>query len=38
MLLDLSVIPLGRGRSIGADIVDLVNIIDASGLDDRLSS
>jgi len=29
---------LGRGRSIGADIVDLVNIIDASGLDDRLSS
>jgi uncharacterized protein YqgV (UPF0045/DUF77 family) len=35
MLLELiiSVIPLGRGRSISADIVDLVKIIDASGLD-----
>jgi hypothetical protein len=30
MLLELSVIPLGRGRSISADIVDLVKIIDAS--------
>ena len=38
MLLELSVIPLGRGRSIGADIVDLVRIIDASGLDYRLTA
>ena len=34
MLLELSVIPLGRGRSISTDIVDLVKIIDASRLDD----
>ena len=38
MLLELSVIPLGRGRSINADIVDLVKIIDASGLDYRLTA
>src|SRR5437870_10811234 len=38
MLLELSVIPLGRGRSISADIVDLMKIIDASGLDYRLTA
>lgn len=38
MLLELSVIPLGRGRSISADIVDLVRIIDASGVDYRLTA
>jgi uncharacterized protein (TIGR00106 family) len=38
MLLELSVIPLGRGRSISADIVDLVKIIDGSGLDYRLTA
>ncbi len=38
MLLELSVIPLGRGRSISSDIVDLVKIIDASGLDYRLTA
>lgn len=38
MLLELSVIPLGRGRSISADIVDLVKIIDASELDYRLTA
>ena len=38
MLLELSVIPLGRGRSISADIVDLVRIIDTSGLDYRLTA
>ena len=38
MLLELSVIPLGRGRSISADIVDLVRVIDASGLDYRLTA
>jgi uncharacterized protein (TIGR00106 family) len=38
MLLELSVIPLGRGRSISADLTDLVKIIDASGLDYRLTA
>jgi uncharacterized protein (TIGR00106 family) len=38
MLLELSVIPLGRGRSISADIADLVKIIDESGLDYRLTA
>lgn len=38
MLLELSVIPLGRGRSISADLADLVRIIDASGLDYRLTA
>ena len=38
MLLELSVIPLGRGRSISADIADLVKIIDTSGLDYRLTA
>ena len=38
MLLELSVIPLGRGRSISADVADLVRIIDGSGLDYRLTA
>ena len=38
MLLELSVIPLGRGRSISADVADLMRIIDASGLDYRLTA
>jgi uncharacterized protein (TIGR00106 family) len=38
MLLELSVIPLGRGRSISSDVADLVKIIDASGLDYRLTA
>jgi uncharacterized protein (TIGR00106 family) len=38
MLLEMSVIPLGRGRSISADVADLVKIIDASGLDYRLTA
>jgi uncharacterized protein (TIGR00106 family) len=38
MLLELSVIPLGRGRSISADVADMVRIIDASGLDYRLTA
>jgi uncharacterized protein (TIGR00106 family) len=32
------VIPLGRGRSISADIADIVKIIDAIGLDYRLTA
>jgi uncharacterized protein (TIGR00106 family) len=38
MLLELSVVPLGRGRSISADVADLVKIIHASGLDYRLTA
>ena len=37
MLLELGVIPLGRGRSLSADIAELIKIIDASGLDYRLT-
>ncbi len=38
MLLELSVIPLARGRSISADLADLVKLIDACGLDYRLTA
>ena len=38
MLLELSVIPMGRGRSISADLADLMKLIDASGLDYRLTA
>ncbi len=38
MLLELSVIPLGRGRSISADIADVLKIIDLSDLDYRLTA
>jgi uncharacterized protein (TIGR00106 family) len=38
MLLELSVLPLGRGRSISTEIADLVEIIDTSGLDYRLTA
>jgi Thiamine-binding protein len=38
MLMELSVIPLGRGRSTSADVADLVQIIDASSLDYRLTA
>ena len=38
MLLELSIVPLGRGRSISADVADLVKIIDASSLDYRLTA
>lgn len=37
MLMELSVIPLGRGRSISADVAEVVKIIDASGLDYRVT-
>lgn len=36
--MELSVVPLGRGPSIGADIADLVKLIDSSGLDYRLTA
>ncbi len=38
MLLELSVIPLGRGRSLSQDIAEAVKIVDASGLDYQLTS
>lgn len=38
MLMELSVIPLGRGRSLSADLADLMKIIDSSGLDYRLTA
>ncbi|HVB98170.1 MAG TPA: MTH1187 family thiamine-binding protein [Candidatus Dormibacteraeota bacterium] len=38
MLMELSVVPLGRGPSVGADIADLMKIIDASGLDYQLTA
>ena len=33
MVMELTIIPLGRGRSISGDIADLVKIIDGSGRD-----
>ena len=38
MLMEISLIPLGRGRSISGDLADAVKIIDASGLDYRLTA
>lgn len=38
MLLELNILPLGRGRSISNDIADVVKIIDASGVDYRLTA
>jgi len=38
MLLELNILPLGRGPSIGSDIADLVKIIDASGVDYKLTA
>jgi uncharacterized protein (TIGR00106 family) len=36
--MELSTIPLGRGRSLSADVADVVKIIDGSGLDYRLTA
>ncbi len=38
MLLELNILPLGRGRSISGDVADVVKIIDASGLDYKLTA
>ncbi len=38
MLLQLSIVPLGRGRSISPDVADVVKIIQASGLDYRVTA
>ena len=37
MLMELSIIPAGRGRSVSAEIAEVIKIIDASGLDYRLT-
>jgi len=38
MLMELRVEPLGRGRSVSADLADVLKIIDSSGLDYRLTA
>ncbi len=38
MLMELSVVPLGRGPSVSEDLADLLKLIDASGLDYRLTA
>ncbi len=38
MLLELTVIPLGGGRSISSDIAGLVELIDRSGLDYQVTA
>ena len=38
MLLELSVIPLGRWRSISADVADMAKVIEASHLHYRLTA
>ena len=38
MILELTIIPLGRGRSISGDIADLVKIIEGSGQDYRMTA
>lgn len=38
MLMELTVIPLARGRSISADIAELIGLIDESGLSYRVTA
>jgi uncharacterized protein (TIGR00106 family) len=38
MVMELTIIPLGRGRSIRSDIADLVGIIEGRGLDYRITA
>ncbi len=38
MLLELTVIPLGGGRSISSDIAGLIELIDRSGLDYQVTA
>lgn len=37
MLMELTVIPLGRGRSLSADLADVIGQIDQSGLPYRVT-
>jgi uncharacterized protein (TIGR00106 family) len=38
MVMELTIIPLGRGRSISGDIADLVRVIEDSSLDYRMTA
>jgi uncharacterized protein (TIGR00106 family) len=38
MVMELTIIPLGRGRSISGDIAELVRLIEGSGLDYRMTA
>lgn len=38
MVLELTIIPLGSGRSISGDIASVVKIIESSGLDYRMTA
>lgn len=38
MLMELNIVPLGRGESYSADLADILKIIDESGLDYRLTA
>lgn len=38
MVMELTIIPLGRGRSISGDIAELVRVIEGSGLDYRMTA
>ncbi len=38
MVMELTIIPLGRGRSISGDIANLVKTIEGSGLDYRMTA
>lgn len=38
MLMELKIVPLGRGKSVSGDLADILKIIDTSGLDYRLTA
>jgi uncharacterized protein (TIGR00106 family) len=38
MLMELNIVPLGRGESVSTDLAAVLKIIDASGLDYRLTA
>lgn len=38
MVMELTIIPFGRGHSMSGDIADLVRIIEGSGLDYRMTA
>lgn len=38
MLMELTIVPMGRGESVSSDLADVLKIIDGSGLDYQLTS
>ncbi len=38
MLMELNIVPMGHGESVSADLAEILKIIDASGLDYRLTA